>query len=390
MGTSTSKKAILNVSNIIKGGALQAAVNFIVASQHSVSQQFDWSYILSNEVNDELQKANITLKHDVLVVKDSPTHSKPVKHKILAFEKACIPDIVFTLFGPCYIKFNTTHITGFANGWVTHATLSTFIDTFKGNVFTIIKSILKYCYYAFHIRQADGWIFETDTAKKGFIKRLKVQSSQCHVVANTSINFGDDFTKVKEATINNVVLNYSDNLVFALAADYPQKNLLSLLNAANYLKHTLKESHFKIIFTLPTQTFQNNFLPDIIKKNLEQYCINIGKVDVADLSKLYSVAYASILPSFIETFSAVYPESFATCTPVITSNKPFAQEICKDAALYINPKNPEEIAIAIKRLINDKNKYKKLESKGTALYSEMLTPEEKFKSYTKVLTSFLK
>jgi len=390
MPSDSSKRAIFNVSNIIKGGALQAAVNFIVISKDTENQQLDWFYILSKEVHEELQKSNITLTHNVLVVNDSPTHSQYIKDQILAFEQASSPDIVFTLFGPCYIKFNCLHVTGFANGWVTHATFATFNDTFNGKIPTIIKSLLKYCYYAFHIRQADGWIFETETAKKGFIKRLKVPNHQCHVVANTSISFGDKFTKVKETTINNIALNYADNLFIALAADYPQKNLLSLITAANYLKHTLQESKFKIIFTLPTQSFNDNFSPEIIKNNLQDFCLNIGKIDVADLSKLYSVAYASILPSFIETFSAVYPESFATGTPVITSNKPFAQEICKDAALYIDPKNPEEIAQAIKLLIDEKNTYKQLTNRGNTIYSGMLTPNEKFQHYIKVLTSFLK
>jgi glycosyltransferase involved in cell wall biosynthesis len=390
MHIETSKRAIFNVSNIIKGGALQAAVNFIVTSKDTNSQQFDWYYILSKEVNEELKKSSITMTQNVLIVNDSPSHSKKIKNQILAFEQTNMPDIVFTLFGPCYIKFNSLHITGFANGWVTHATLSTFLDTFNSNIPIIIKSLLKYCYYAFHIRQANGWVFETDTAKQGFIKRLKVPANQCHVVANTSISFDENFIKVKETTINNVTLNYADNLFIALAADYPQKNLLSLLTAANHLKRRLKELHFKIIFTLPTKTFNNNFLPEIIRNNLQEYCINIGKIDVVDLSKLYSVAYASILPSFIETFSAVYPESFATKTPIITSNKPFAQEICKDAALYIDPKNPEEIAQAIKLLINDKNKYKQLANQGSTLYSEMLTPKEKFQHYIEVLTSFLK
>ncbi|NQZ79917.1 MAG: glycosyltransferase [Colwellia sp.] len=388
MVSNQSRNALFNAANIIKGGALQAAVNFILASQNSADTALIWYFVISDELNNELQKVGILLTKNSLIIKGSSTHNSLIRKEILTFEQANNINIVFTLYGPCYIKFKSIHISGFANGWITHATLSTFIDTYKGSILKIIKSILKYCYYAFYIRKANGWIFETSTAKLGFIRRFKVPKKQCFVVPNTSISFGKSFNKIKETHINGIKLKFTDNLFVALSADYPHKNLISLLNAANILKYSMGEIHFKIIFTLPAQTFVEDFIPYIIKNNLEQQCLNIGKIDIADLSKIYGVAYASILPSFIETFSAVYPESFATGTPVITSRKAFATEICKNAALYIDPNNPIEIADAMKLLINEPNKYNELKSNGDMIFSSMLTPDEKYQKYMKVLANF--
>ena len=386
---SAKKNALFNVANIIKGGAVQAAVNFIKANQNTIDTSFIWYFVLSPEVSEELRNANIPLPQKTLIVHESPTHNKKVRQQILMFEKNSQIDIVFTLFGPCYINFKATHISGFANGWVTHSTFSTFIDTYQGNLLKVIKSILKYCFYALHIRRASGWIFETETARIGFIKRLFVNKDKCFVVPNTSISFGEAFTKVNDVTINNITLKHRDNLVVALAADYPQKNLQNILKAALYLTQINRKLPFKIIFTLPEDVFAREFTPFIVANKLQSRCLNIGKIDVADLSKLYSVASLSILASFIETFSAVYPESFATNTPVITSNKAFAKEICKDAAVYVDPKSSSEIAEAINLLFNDTEKHQQLIDLGQSIYTKMLTPEEKYQEYIKVLVNFV-
>jgi len=387
--TKHKKKIIFNVANVIKGGAIQAAINFIVINQKIKPNQFDWYYVLSVEVFSELEKVGVTLENNCLVTKSSPAQSRHVKQEILAFEKSISPQLVFTLFGPCYVSFKSFHLSGFANGWVTHSTASSFIQTYNYNAFRITKVLLKYLYYAYHIRKADAWIFETDTARNGFIKRLRVAKKLCTVVANTSINFGSPFAKTNNTIINNKILYFKDNLIVALAADYPHKNLFSLLKSAKLLKNNLLKEKFKIIFTLDNDIFSQNFLPYIIENQLQEYIVNIGKVDIADLSKLYSVAYASILPSFIETFSAVYPESFATSTPVITTDAPFAREICKGAAIYCDPASDIDIADAINTLLYDKNKYNKLVIEGDKLYQKMLTPTEKYLKYIEVIQSFI-
>ena len=49
------------------------------------------------------------------------------------------------------------------------------------------------------------------------------------------------------------------------------------------------------------------------------------------------------LPTFLECFSASYAEAMLMKKPIITSNLGFAQNVCKDAAVYFDPCNPEDI-----------------------------------------------
>ncbi len=387
--TNNKQLAILNVGNIVKGGAIQAAVNFIKTNIESPELNFDWHYILSPAVADELARSRISLGEQYITLSNSPAKHLAAREQALTYERLISPDFVFSLFGPSYIKFSSPHISGFANGWVTHSSFSTFRDTYKHHLLNMCKALIKYLYYAFKIRQADAWILETDTAMQGFIHRLKVSRGDCFVVNNTALKFDDGFQKEVSTKLKNKRLALSDNNFLALSADYPHKNLLILLDAAKSLKNELKQDRFKLLFTLDPATFDAIYLPLIKTYGLQDHIANLGKVHTSELSQLYSITYASILPSFIETFSAVYPESFATKTPVITTDAEFSREVCKKAALYVDPKSPINIANAMETLISNKAKYDELVSLGQEQHKDMLTPQQKNQQYNQVFKKFL-
>ncbi|WP_448213559.1 glycosyltransferase [Colwellia sp. MEBiC06753] len=383
-------KVIANFGNLIKGGALQAAVNFIQVNLTLPAPKIDWFYIVHQELLSELEGLNIQIPAEqLLVLSDSPATNKHARSLALAFERSIQPDLVFTLFGPSYLNFKSFHLTGFANGWVTHGSLKTLKQTYPHKPLHQLKSLFKYLYYAWHIRQADAWVLETQTALNGFIQRLKVPAKRCHVVANTCIDFGVNFAKQPKVSINNIPLQYQNKLFIALAADYPHKNLVQLIYAAEHLKKQFNQSNFKLVLTMPKETFQQQYKPLISRLNVTNQVINLGKVQIADIVKLYSVAFCSVLPSFIETFSAVYPESFASKTPVITTNADFAREVCQGAALYIQPEKSEDIAEKMNLLLTNNDQYQQLVTAGSNIYHQMLTPQQKHQQTIDIIQRYL-
>ncbi len=76
-------------------------------------------------------------------------------------------------------------------------------------------------------------------------------------------------------------------------------------------------------------------------------------IDRNELIRLYNAATLLIFPSFYEGFGLPPLESMACGTPVISSNVSSMPEVCGDAALYVDPHNSKEIALAIERLFND-------------------------------------
>ena len=78
-----------------------------------------------------------------------------------------------------------------------------------------------------------------------------------------------------------------------------------------------------------------------------------GQVSDSTLFALYRQALAVIFVSFEEGFGRPLVEAFACGTPVITSNLSSMAEIASDAAILVSPTDTDEIAGAIKSLVQD-------------------------------------
>ena len=79
-----------------------------------------------------------------------------------------------------------------------------------------------------------------------------------------------------------------------------------------------------------------------------------GSMAGDDLIKLYNAADLFVFPSLHEAFGMPILEAMACGTPVITSHVYAMPEVSGDAAILVDPHNPDEIANAIyKVLTND-------------------------------------
>ncbi len=68
----------------------------------------------------------------------------------------------------------------------------------------------------------------------------------------------------------------------------------------------------------------------------------LGYVPAEALETLYQAASVLLFPSFEEGFG--FPEGIAHGVPVLTSNTSSMPELGGNAALYANPREPDEIA----------------------------------------------
>ncbi|MES2561781.1 MAG: glycosyltransferase family 1 protein [Pseudomonadota bacterium] len=70
----------------------------------------------------------------------------------------------------------------------------------------------------------------------------------------------------------------------------------------------------------------------------------VGYVSDAELKALYQNATCFIFPSFYEGFGIPPLEAMACGCAVIASTAPALREVCADAALYFDPRDPKELA----------------------------------------------
>jgi glycosyltransferase involved in cell wall biosynthesis len=74
-----------------------------------------------------------------------------------------------------------------------------------------------------------------------------------------------------------------------------------------------------------------------------------------DLPGLYRGARAFVLPSRYEGFGLTCLEAMACGTPVVAADRAALPETCGDAALLVDPDDPEAIAQAVVRAAGDED-----------------------------------
>jgi glycosyltransferase involved in cell wall biosynthesis len=127
--------------------------------------------------------------------------------------------------------------------------------------------------------------------------------------------------------------------------------------------------------------------PDFLKQLLtaEEYafvgkrCQFIGYIPDEDLPSLYKLAETFLFPSISEGFGLPILEAMTCGTPVITGNLTAIPEVAGEAALLIDPHQPDRIAEAMERLNYDPALRQTLIQRGkerAALFSWMRTARQ--------------
>jgi glycosyltransferase involved in cell wall biosynthesis len=78
--------------------------------------------------------------------------------------------------------------------------------------------------------------------------------------------------------------------------------------------------------------------------------LHVGYVSDAQLKALYQHATCFVFPSFYEGFGIPPLEAMSCNCPVIASTAPAVCEVCGDAALYFDPREPRELASKLREV----------------------------------------
>lgn len=143
-----------------------------------------------------------------------------------------------------------------------------------------------------------------------------------------------------------------ESFLFFVGTIEPRKNLQNLLLALSILKQKNKFKGKLVVSGMKGWMIEG--LAEVIKKfSLTDDVIFLGYVSDADLRALYNLCEVFVFPSFCEGFGYPIVEAFSCGATVVTSNVSSCPEIAGDAALWADPYNPDEMAGAILRLLED-------------------------------------
>lgn len=256
------------------------------------------------------------------------------------------PDIVFSVGNMFPGHYQTTQILYLHN--------SLYVYPFKDFINTLSKkelliTTLKRFKFKRDLKLTDLLICQTETMLKRTKKMYGFNRSTliCPNVLSSNLQYN-------QSNHNIAILDQlkDKKILFCLSDYYLHKNIEKLIELFSAFRDELKE--YVLILTINPQKSKKaaNLISCIKENNLENIIFNVGPLKQKDLCHYYRASAALIMPTLLESFSTTYIEAMRYNIPILTSDRDFAREICKKAAIYFDPNDIQSIFRAIQHLQN--------------------------------------
>ncbi len=182
--------------------------------------------------------------------------------------------------------------------------------------------------------------------KKDLLERTDILSERMHVVP-LAYNPQTHYVDKNQTVISDMGID-KPYVLYLGALDY-RKGILSILDAFEMVKERNKDIKLVLAGGL-------DYSGVLIKERLNNYkyiddVILPGFVNDEQKRVLMSCAEVFLFPSEYEGFGLPVLEAMACGAPVITTNVSSLPEVGGDAAMYVTPKQPEELANAIEQML---------------------------------------
>lgn len=374
-------RIVLNMTTLNQGGVLQRAVSFI-NHLDTVLNDFDWHLLLSETVDFQLKATNTNTSKPITVFETSPAKNTRSRAEITAEIKEVNPQMVFTFAGPSYLRQPFPELMGIADGWVTHADKQAFgsIPNLRNRWGLRFASFYKLKWFA----TASHYTVQTEFARQGLATRAKVDLSKIHIIPNALANW------YREIESHPTELEVGQTLkILYFAAAYSHKRHDILPQVCLELEK-LGLDNFEFVITLPTDNAITKAVETKAKDlGVTQRIRNMGPLPVIEGVRLYQECHVCFVPTALETFSATYLEGMATQTPIVTSDRNFATEICGEGALYFELANPRAAAERIFDIVNNEDIRKQLTTRGSKQLETFPNVAEQMQLYKQTLSKLL-
>lgn len=228
-------------------------------------------------------------------------------------------------------------------------------------------SLFERLYMRWSIRKSCQWakriIAVSENTKKDLMKLYKVPEGKIEVIYE---GIGNDNFKFQisnfESNPNDIISNYRSYFLFVGRLE-ERKNIIGIVEAFEILKRKYKISQKLILigkFGFGGEKIKNKIDSSEYKSDI----ILTGYV--SDEDKFYLMANADVFlfPTFYEGFGLPILEAQSVGMPVVTSNVSSMPEVAGNSAVLVDPKNTNEIAEAVYKLISNESYKNDIIEKG--------------------------
>ncbi|WNM56869.1 glycosyltransferase family 4 protein [Candidatus Nitrospira allomarina] len=142
----------------------------------------------------------------------------------------------------------------------------------------------------------------------------------------------------------------------------PRKNHTAVFKA--FARSPRLASSFSLVAIGEVESRGANLMVTARDLGIGDYVCCPGYVSSEDLRLLYSHAEVFVFPSLYEGFGIPLLDAMACGAPIITGTGSALPEVAGDAALYVDPQDPEQLGMEIERLVSDRELQTQLRNKG--------------------------
>lgn len=201
-------------------------------------------------------------------------------------------------------------------------------------------------------------IADCDFIRNEIIDYFKISPER---VVTIPLGVSNNFKKYSRESVEKFLENYNlkyKKYFLSVSTIEPRKNIISAIKAYQILPNNIKKEYPYVIVGINGWLNSDFYelVEPLVKKN---YIKILGHISDINLPLIYTGAKIFLYPSIYEGFGLPIIESFASGTPVITSNTSSMKEIAKNYSFLIDPYKHEEISDGIIRIIND-NSYEQI------------------------------
>ncbi|HKB45261.1 MAG TPA: glycosyltransferase family 1 protein [Chitinophagaceae bacterium] len=231
-------------------------------------------------------------------------------------------------------------------------------------------------YTAKFLNKAKSVATVSEFSKQDIISHYKIPADKIDIVYNAAKEIFHPLSHEGKQITKERYTEGKEYFVYA-GAIHPRKNLINLLKAFSGFKKR-QQTNMKLVLAGRLAWKYESFVESLKTYKYRNDVVMTGYLNEEELVKIIGSAYALVYPSFFEGFGVPVLEAMRCNIPVITSANSSMQEIAKDAALFADTSNYNDIADKMIKIYKDENLRNELIQKGkyiVQLYSWDKTAE---------------
>jgi len=209
----------------------------------------------------------------------------------------------------------------------------------------------------------DHIITVSEFSRREIQSLLGIDSEIITVISNgIDDNFFQNDKKKDEALLRN--LNVHSKFIFHLGGTAPNKNTLFAIKSYQLLIREKKYNHLDLVIGGICPESNNHITRFVRRQALQDRVKFLDHVTDKELKSVYSNCELFLFPSLYEGFGLPPLEAMACGTPVVASNLTSMPEVVGEAAILVDPENPDNIKAALARILQDEQLKMKLIQTG--------------------------